>query len=188
MALDRKLNFIVPVETDKGEALVRSAPLSSSFFRQNFLVISKTFARLHGEGLGITTAPRVAAMMLERVERDLIGVSPDDPAPPSPVMNEIRRLTNVELPDHGLVPWAQVVSSKMFSEEDVEEVENAIVFFIVASSMYHRRDVEEMIGGAARLWNARLESSSITVSPTSSPTSKETASSGATAPPSAIPR
>lgn len=188
MTLDRKLNFVVPVETDKGEALVRSAPLSSSFFRQNFLAISKTFARLHGEGLGITTAPRVAAMMLERVERELAGVGPDDPSPASPIMNEVRRLTNVELPGHGLVPWAQVVSGKILSEEDVEEVENAIVFFIVASSMYHRRDVEEMIGGAARLWNARLEFSGTTASLTSSPTSKETASSGATDRPSAIPR
>ncbi len=188
MALDRKLNFLIPVDTDKGELTVRSAPVSAAFFRQNFLAISKTFARLHGEGLGITTAPRIAAMMLENVERELAGTPLDEPAPPSAVMNEIRRLTTVQIPDQGLVPWAQVVTAKMLSDEDVEEVENAVVFFIVASSMYHRRDVEEMVGGAAKLWNARLEYSGTTASAPSSQTSSAAASSGATATPSAIPR
>lgn len=188
MALDRALNFVVPVETDMGEVLVKSAALSSSFFKRNFLVISKTFSRLHSEGLGVSIAPRVAALMLDQVERNLAGVPDEDPSPPSAVMNEVRRLTNAEFPGQGNVPWSQVVSGKMLLEEDIEEVENAIVFFIVASSMYHRRDVEEMIGGAAKLWNARLEFSPNTASAPSSLTSKENASSGATAPPSSIPR
>ena len=186
-ALDRKLNLVIPVATDKGEALVRSAPISAAFFKQHFLAISKTFSLLHSEGLGVTAAPRVAAMMLERVERDLAGVA-DDQAIPSAIMDEVRRLTMVTMPGGEQVPWAQVVSGKLLTDDDVAEVENAIVFFIVASSMYHRRDVEEMVGGAAKLWNARLESSGTTASPTSSQTSKETASSGATVKPSAIPR
>lgn len=188
MALDRKLTFVVPVETDAGEALVRSTPVSAQFFRRHYLPMSKTFARLHGEGLGFTAAPRVAAMMLEEVEREIAGIEPDDAAPPSPIMNEIRRLTVAEIPGQGLIPWAQVVSGKLMDERDVEEVENAVVFFILASSMYHRKNVEEMVGGAARLWNARLEFSTTTGSQTSSQTSKEAASSGATATPSAIPR
>jgi len=188
VAIDRTLTFVMPVETPKGEAVVRSTPVSAVFFRRHFLVISKTFNRLHAEGLNALTAFRVAAMMLEQIEREDAGVGPDDLARPSPIMNEIRRRTMVEYPGQGAVTWDQVVSAKMFGEEDIGEVENAVVFFIVASAMYHRRDVEAMVGGAAKLWNARLESSKATASETSSQTSTAPASSGDTAKASSIPR
>lgn len=188
MVIDRKLTLVIPVDTDKGEAIVRSSPVSAAFFRRHFLVISKTFARLHNEGLGITAAPRIAAMMLAHVEREQLGLSPDDEAAPaSPIMAEIGRRTMVTFPGDQSVPWDQVVSAKMLTEDDIEEVQNAIVFFTVASSMYHRRDAEEMISGAARLWGARLESSTPTGSPNSSPTSNANANSGATGTRSSFP-
>ncbi len=188
MAIDRKLNFLVPVETEAGDLLVRSQPFSAQFFKRNFLVISKTFGRLHAEGLGFTTAPRIAAFMLAQVEREMAGLGEDDNPPPSPILNEIRRATTVDIPGQGNMPWDQVVGAKLMSEEDIEEVENAIVFFTVASAMYHHRDRAAFLSGAANLWNARLEFSPTTAPASSSPTSKPIAPTGETAKASSIPR
>lgn len=190
MQIDRKLNLVIPVETEKGEVLVHSMPIGVATFRRYYREIGRTFASIHNEGLGVAAGPRVAAYLLETVSRET-GTWEGEGGVEQGLMAEIRRLTNAIVPKAGggteIIPWQQVASNKLIDEEDVGEVENAIVFFTVAWSMW-RRDVRAiMMTGAANLWGARLESSSITELQGSSQTSIAVASSGEKVTPSSIP-
>lgn len=192
MKFDRSLTMVMPLALDVGQATVRSTPFTAAFFAANYLAIAKTFGRMHDEEMAATTAPRVAALVLGDIERELAGIGKGQAAPPSPIMNEIGRLTSIELPGGaGRIPWAQVRATGMLTAEDVSEVENALVFFTVALSMYPRSVGPTMVNSALSLWGASLESSgtpAATELVPSSQTSSAPASSGATAKPSSIPR
>lgn len=163
ISLNEKLHLVVPVYADDGEtivAYVHSAPISRETFEAEFLLISKTFAAIHAEGLGIIAGPRVASLVLQKVaERQ------NDEVRAISLMNEIRRLSNVVMrtPEGwNSVPFQEVVDHHLLNGDDVAEVLNAIVFFIVTSAMQRRQDLKEMMGGAAKLWGARTTSSDFT--------------------------
>lgn len=186
MKIDKRLNLVFPVETARGEITVHSEPIQALTFKRYFLEISKTFAAIHNEALGITAAPRVAKLMLERVAAE--GSQDGGAGVTVGLLPEIRRLTNVVMPGGGeTVPWQEVVDGKLIDEDDIEEVENAIVFFIVASAMYPKSDRRTMLTGATRLWGGRVESLSFTELAASLRTSTAPASSGEKAKASSIP-
>lgn len=178
--IDRKLNLVVPIESDGKIIYVHSMPVSKQVFESNFLVMAKTFSRIHSEGLGAIGGPRIAAFMLKQVATDMGEEAAE--AVEKGLMNEIRRLTNVVMIGASgweTVPFVEAVAKKLISEEDVAEVENAMVFFTVASAMYRREQRQVMLTGAARLWGAQIESLNCTEFATSLRTLTQVESSGA---------
>lgn len=203
MKLDQKLNLVIPIGSDQTvadpkdpkktvtvfvpEFFVHSMPIGREVFEKFYLVIAKTFSSIYNEGLGFTTGPRVAMLMLrstassmgqlEEVERGLIA--------------EIRRLTNVVMVGQSgweTVPFQEVVDKKIISEDDLAEVENALAFFTVASSMHKKKDLLEILDGAGTLWGAQTSLLSCTEYAASLRTSTATGTSSPPAPPSQVPR
>jgi hypothetical protein len=72
--------------------------------------------------------------------------------------NEIHRLTNVLVPGANgweTIPYDDAIKTGAVSDEDLSEVENALVFFIVVSAMHRRQVLRVMLPGAASLWGAQ---------------------------------
>lgn len=187
MRLNEKLNFVIPVpdSNDKISAYVHSTPLSREAFEESFVLISKTFSAIHGEGLGSIAGPRVASLILKQIakmEKNEDGALM--------LMNEIRRLTNVLVPGpHGwqTIPFQDAIDGKIIDPDDLSEVENAIVFFIVYSAMHRRQTLKDLLMGAARMWGAQVSSLTPMGFSGSLPTSTETANIGAIAHRSSLP-
>lgn len=186
MKINPALNLVVPVYQDDGTTVyVHSTPLSTEVFESYFLVISKTFAALHMEGLGPTAGPRVAALMMKRIAVES-GVWEGPAGIETGLMAEVRRLTNVVTP-HGLVPMQEAVEQKMFSPQDLSEVENAIAFFIVSSAMHRRNVLEAILDGVAELWGGHTTSLNCTAYAASLPKSTAPVTTGVTTNTSSVP-
>jgi len=189
MKIDKKLNLVIPIETDDGTLYVHSMPIRREIFDTYFLVLSKTFAAIHGEGLGEIAGPRVAALILKKIAMDT-GMWEGEMGVQRGLINEIHRQTNVlVLGDKGwqTVPYDEAISKQLISADDAVEVENAITFFIVSSAMHRRAMVKKMVEGAAVLWGGQISSLNCTEFASSLPTSTETVNSGETAKPLSVP-
>lgn len=209
MRIDRKLNLVIPLydaevvrmdeKTGKpligadGKAVtflpvrmhVHSTPISREVFEANFLLISKTFAAIYNGGLGFTVGPRVAALQLAKTAADS-----GEPESALALMNEVRRLSNVIAPGPQgwtAVPLQTVLDEKLIDGDERSEVENAIVFFTVASAVHRKTEIASVLEGACQLWGGRTESLNSTEFAASLPTSMPAATTGETAKPSSIP-
>lgn len=189
--LDKRLNFVVPVldANDNPIAYVHSAPIDRTVFETYFLVVSKTFSAIYGEGLGSVGGPRVAALILKRVAQDM-NMWDGPEGVQSGLVNEIRRLTNVIMPGEDgwqTIPFEDAIRQNRIDADDAAEVENAITFFIVSSAMHRRNVLMTILDGAAKLWGALTTLSNCTEFAASLPTSKEAANFGVTAQTSQVP-
>jgi hypothetical protein len=168
---DRNLSLVVPVERVDGTLLyVHSMPLSQEVFQRYFMVISKTFSQLYQENMALLGGPRVAAMMLRDVAQNTLR--PDGSADwwsgkdgvENGLMNEVRRLTNVVVNDgSGWVPmpYMDALSRKLIDDEDVSEIEGALVFFMVNFAMHRRQARGPLLRSAAGLFQLQITSSSL---------------------------
>ena len=165
MEIDRKLNLVIGIDQGKWTIYVHSMPISAEIFKRYYKVIGRTFSEIFKTGLDFTAGPRVAAMLLEDVARALNMWDGTDGVQ-NGLLNEIRRLTHVVLPDQGgawtVLPMEEVVRRKLISDEDLSEVDNAIVFFIVSSAMHRRPTLKAMMEGAALLWGGQITQSNVT--------------------------
>ncbi len=185
MKIDKKLNLIVPVYEDDEKTVrchVHSTPISRETFEKYFLVISQTFGSIYNQGLGKTAGPAVSMLLLKMcAERDKSWDGDDGVE--KGLVEEIRRLTTVVVPASEGGGW-QTVPLKIaadrgfLTKDDMAEVENAIVFFIVNSAMLQRAQRREMLEEASNLWGARISSSTPTEFIASLPKSTATAHSG----------
>lgn len=152
--LNRKLNIVLSVDTEKGPVHIHSTPISREIFEDNYLVISRAFTQVYTHGLGPVTGPRVAALLLrdeakkldmwERTQQSLIA--------------EIHRLTNVIAP--GENGWEQypfnVAKTRGILDADAAgEVENCLVYFTCASSVHLRAELTVALEGLSTLWGAQ---------------------------------
>ncbi len=161
MRIDRKMNIVIPVETEKGTLYVHSAPISRDVFVNNYLVIAKTFSSIAAEGLGAVAGPRVAAMLMKQVATDM-GVWPKVE---QGLIMEIVRLSNIAYPTetgYETTTLHGAVERGILDQRDMDEVINCLVFFTVASAMYRQMHQEVMLGGAAQLWGAEILSHDFT--------------------------
>ena len=159
--LNRKLNIVFSVDTEKGPIHIHSTPIGRTVFEDNFLPISRAFTAVYTNGLGPVTGPRVAALLLKQ-EAMTLGVW--DRTQQS-LMAEIYRLTNVIAA--GSSGWEQmpfdVARKRGVIDEDVaSEVENTIVYFICASSIHLRAELTVALEGLNTLWSAQTTSSNAT--------------------------
>lgn len=184
MKLDRSLNMVVPVERSDGTmAYIHATPISRDVFNQFFLVIAKTFTAIYAEGLGPIAGPRVAGKLLKKVAADMGQADQVE----NGLMAEVRRLINVIAPGSPTLPIAIALAQGVIDQDDVEEAENAIVFFMLVSAMHKKRDVPAILEGAVALWGAQTTSSTCTEYASSLPTLTPAAATGPKAPRSSIP-
>lgn len=183
MKIARNLNFVLPIDRDDGSVIyVHSMPLSEEAFDANFLIIAQTFTALYQQRLGPVSGPRVAAKLLKKLAQDA-GTWDGDGGVEQSLMAEIRRLSNIVLPGPGgwsSQPWDGAVARDQVSAEDASIVENAIVFFTVASAMYRPAERESVLAGAAQLWDGQTTAQTLMDFASSLPTSKPADSTGGT--------
>lgn len=212
MRIDRKLNFVVPIYGDetvqldaKGApaiqdgrpvmvtpviAYVHSTPLSAEMVDRYFLVLAQTFAQFWNLGLSVAAAPGVALRLLKKISSDAGTWSGPDGVEIG-LVEEMRRTTSVIVPGEkgwSPMPLKAAVDRGVITQDDVQEVENALVFFIAVSATLGRSQRREMLETAAGLWSALVSSLSSSDFASSLPTSTGTASSGAKPPAGAAPQ
>jgi hypothetical protein len=163
MRINEKMNLVIPLYHGDGDpyAWVHSTPITREVFDSNFLLLSKTFASIFGEGLGEIAGPRVSHNLMKRIASNM---GAEGERSYNALMNEIRRLTNVLHAHDGgwdVIPLQNALSMKILDEEDVPEVENAITFFIVNSAMHRSQMLRAMLPGAVELWGAQITSSTV---------------------------
>lgn len=163
MKLDSKLNLVVPILDDEERpvAYVHAAPISREVFESFFVILSKTFSAIYGEGLGEIAGPRVALMVMKKIATDA-GMWEEVQGG---LVAEMRRLANFVGPGPNgweAIPLEDALRRKLISEDDAAEVENAVAFFTVNYAMLKKSTAKQVLAGAAKLWGARLESSNST--------------------------
>src|SRR6185437_13982632 len=120
LALNRKLNFVIEVETESGKsAWVHTTPILNETFKQFYAPISRAYLELFTGGGGDLTGPRVAAFVLEKHAKEL-GVWDGPNGVRHGLLEEIRRLSNVVmLTDDGweTLQYADAVKRKVFTPD-----------------------------------------------------------------------
>jgi len=132
MKIDRKLNIVIPIETEsKGLIYVHSTPISRDVFEQFYLELGKVFSQcfdsINQAHLALT-APQLAYPALktmtikagnwEEVKKGLI--------------NEIVRLTNVLVTGEKgweSIPLDLAIKREILDEDEESEVLSALTFF-----------------------------------------------------------
>jgi hypothetical protein len=193
LRIDEQLNIILPLDRANGTVVwVHAAPISREVFQKYWLVLSKAFAGIYGEGLGSVAAPRIAALMLRRVseamEVNREGTINEWNAPDGVqqgLMPEIRRMANVAaMASNGagrgwqLFTLEHAIAHHMIDEEDLDEVDGLLVFFTLVWRLHLRKDRRTVVDGGVRLWGASTTLQSLSAFAASLPTSTETASTG----------
>jgi hypothetical protein len=161
VTLNRKLNLVLSVETEKGPVHVHSSPIGREIFEDNFLVISRAFTAVYTNGLGPVTGPRVAALLLKE-EAKKLGIWERTQ---QSLMAEIYRLTNVmAIGENGWESFPFIVAKQrgILDPDEAAEVENCIVYFICASSIHLRAEMAVAMEGLSTLWSAETTSSNVT--------------------------
>lgn len=186
MKIDKRLNLVIPVETESGTLYVHSSPLMTQTFEAYYLVLARAFSEIYRGGLGWQTGPRVAMMIIRDVAKGMnpagtTGFSDDVELG---LIGEMKRLTNVAVlgpAGWANIPYTEATAKGLITQEDASEVENAVAFFIVASSLNKRSEVPTIVTSAAKLWGGLTTSLNCTEYAASLPTSTEAANTGATA-------
>ena len=177
----RQLNLIVHIELASGATgHVHAAPVSRQVFEDHFLVMTKTLTALYQEGLGSTTGPGVAYLMLKRTASNM-GIWDEVNAR---LIAEIHRLANVAMPaadgrGWSLTPLHDVIRDSLIDEEQLGELNNALVFFILASAVQKRSQRPSTIENMCGIWETSTTRSALTEWIASLPTSTGTETSKA---------
>ena len=187
MKINRKLNLVIPVETETaGIVHVHSMPIGREVFERFYKVIACTLTAIFEDGVGRISGPRVAALML-RQETERLAPPTDEAraaaweAVQTGLFGEIHRLTSILMPGSTkgweLVPYDEAVKRGVISADDAAEVDNALAFFTVVSSMMRGKDLDASLEGS-KLWGGSTTSLNSTAYANSLTTSTEDANSG----------
>lgn len=132
MKIDRKLNIVIPIETEtNGRILVHSAPISRDVFEQFYLELGKVFTQCFdsvSQAHLALSAPQLAYPALKKMAMDA-GTWENVKRG---LINEIVRLTNVLIAgDKGweTLPLDIAIKREILDEDEESEVLSAIVFF-----------------------------------------------------------
>ena len=183
MRINRKLNLVIPVirEDDDGKPQtamhVHATPLHHEAFEANWYLLAQVFDGILGDGgVGRTAGPRVAGLMLRRIA-DAAKVDA------GPLIAEMQRRATVLVPgadgyDH--LPLHDAAAQGVLDEDELSEIEGALVFFMVGSALLKKGDTPMMWAGL-RLWDGASSPLSATEYAISLKTSTEAATTGARA-------
>lgn len=186
MKINRAMNLVVPVETELGTAYIHSTPISKEIYKEHFFILSKTFAMIFSEGLGVVSGPRIAYLMLEKIATDM-KIAPDTNAwegahgVRNTLVSEIIRLSNFVYPVEGkgweTKPLDVALDGGIV---DLDEVIGELVFFTCVSAINKSDQARGLMEAVAGLWNSATTSLSLMAWIDSLATSKPPASSGET--------
>lgn len=187
MRIDSALNLVVPIETsERGTVYVHSTPIRRETFKKYFLVLSRTFDALIMEGLSRATGPRVAALMLRR-QAELMGMPESDVAA---LFAEIHRLSNAQIagPEGwNSIPLASAAARGDLTEDEIEEAEGFLVFFICVFHILRKREHSALLAPMQSMWDTQITSLNCTDFRASLPTLTETETFAPTIAASSIP-
>ena len=131
MKINRALNLVIPIDSEKGQLYVHSTPISREIFEQHFLVISKTFASIFSQGLGAICGSRIAYLMLKQTAEDM-GIWNGVSGVKAGLVNEIIRLSNVVMPSSKgwkTIPLYTAIEKGNLDSETIAEIEGELIFF-----------------------------------------------------------
>lgn len=193
MRVDRNLNLVLTVDLEGGGvAHVHSVPIGRDVFETYFMTLSRVYAAMTEEGGEwlIRMGPRTAALLLKRVAIDGRAWEGEGGVEKG-LLSEITRLSNVVVPvaagGWDQIPLADVRRLGLLTEEDLSEVMNAIVFFIVCWWGEARAKRAESLTWMMNAFGAQVTSSNVTEWQTSLQTSTTEENTGATEAPYSIP-
>jgi hypothetical protein len=189
MKLDKRLNLVIPIDSDSGRIYAHSVPISREVFEANIFIISKTLSVLYEDGLTAFAGPRVAATMMKNIAIDR-GIWEGPHGVENTLMNEIRRLTNVVIPgERGwtTIPFDDAVRSGAIDADAASEVEGQVVFFTCICWMHKPKEAHPLLQGVHEIWESQSTSLNSTEWANSLPTSMPEESSGVMATASSIP-
>jgi hypothetical protein len=155
VTINKKLNLVIPIDTDKGKIWIHSTPISKEVFESNYLLLTKTLADLYLNGIGPSFAPRIALLSLKDTAKEMDANNDIS----NNLIQEIYRLTNVLMPDPSgrwqTIPFVEIISKNAIDDQQLSEVENAIIYFIVASAVHLRSELQMAYLGLRNNWNAQ---------------------------------
>lgn len=157
ITINKKLNLVIPVEVEDQTIYFYSTPISREIFEAHYMLMVKTLSNLYYNGIGPGMAPRVARLAMKDIAKDMndkIDVS-------IPIIQEIYRLTFVLMIDPTIgnkwrpLPYLEVKNKKLVDEDVLTEVENALVYFTVASSVHLKSELPVVMSGLSTIWGAQ---------------------------------
>jgi hypothetical protein len=160
ITINRKLNLVLPIELDEHRKIYfHSMPISLEVFDANFWLLTQTLSSLYAHGIGPSMSPRIALRAMRDTAKE-INTETDISLN---LINEIYRLTNVIMPNTNgggwvVLPYIEVKNKKIVDDQILSEVENAIVYFIVASALHLRSELEMAYQGLIGIWKAETTS------------------------------
>ncbi|MFZ1011187.1 MAG: hypothetical protein WAN65_30390 [Candidatus Sulfotelmatobacter sp.] len=189
MNIDRKLNLVIPLTRDTGEIYVHSTPISRPTFEMFFKVIAQTYGAMMAQNYTAFSAPKIAALLLK--DKAIEMRAWDGPnGVEAGLIAEIHRLTNIVMPGPNgwmTLPYQDAIQQNKLDDDELTEVENILVFFILVSAMVRRAEMEPMLSILSTLWAVQTTSSNCTEFARSLPTSTKAETSGEKATPSSMP-
>lgn len=138
MRIDKKLNLVIPIETERGTAYLHATPVSYTVLEQFFRIISMAFSLLYKEGHSMAGGPRIAALLLRQVaqEQDCWDVPGMADSVKNGFFNEILRLCNVLVPVEGKgwqsLSYDSEPAREFLDLETRSKIEGILVFFTLA--------------------------------------------------------
>ncbi|WP_337049956.1 hypothetical protein [Serratia fonticola] len=180
MKISRTMNLILPVDTTTGTAYIHAKPISREIYKEHFFILSKTFAAIFSEGLGVIAGPRVAYLMLEKIATEG-GIWEGSNGVKNTLITEIIRLASLVYPVEGK-GWDNKPLDVALEQGivDLDDVMGDLVFFTCVSSINTSDQAQGMMAQVGLLWNSATTSLDITEWTRSLPTSKPSDSSGET--------
>lgn len=137
ITLNETLNLVVPLGDGRGT--VHCPPLSREAFSQCWSLLAKTWSRLEADNLGITAGGAVAAHALAEIAKQ---DGPDGEQLLRAFMADLRRHASYIGPmgddGFGPVPLATALKKGWITEDEQDELENALVFFTLGSRLLPR--------------------------------------------------
>jgi len=192
--IDRKLNLVQTFDTSAGTVHVHSVPISYETCRQYSFIIRKTYSQIVNNGLFPSGGASVAIEMMERIAK-LDNVWEGSDGVRDGLRAEIRQRTNVIIPTPQgwkTIPYAHALEQNLFDQEDVDEMEGAIVFFTCASLVLRSQNDQQrmtiLLNVMEFQWHTRTTSLDCMAHAASLPMSMPVESSGETMPVSSVPR
>ena len=161
MKIDRKLNLVIPIETEIDKVFIHSVPISRAVFELYYLVIAKTFSQIFSQGLGAIAGPRIAFLMLKQTATDM-GLWADVE---KGLINEIIRLTNVLMVGEKgweTVPLNTAIARDMIDPDVLADIEGELVFFTCVSVMNKKNQVTGIMETVGGLWGSEITASNCT--------------------------
>lgn len=180
MKISRKMNLIVPVETELGTCYIHSTPISKEVYREHFFILGKTYATIFSENFGTLTGPRVSYLMLERLSK-MENAWEGERGVRNTLVNEIIRLSSLVYPVQGK-GWENQPLDVALEREivDVYDVMDELVFFTCVSSINKPNQAKGVMSTANGLWGSQTTLLPLMEWITSLPTLKPADSSGET--------